>query len=319
MNRRRWLCAAISVALVPLVARGQTFQRVYRIGWLGPGAGSPPAAFLDRMRELGYEPGRTLIVESRFASDDLSRLPDLARELVAMKPALIATGAHASTVALKQTTSTIPIVFRLGIDPVETGLVASLARPGGNLTGIFQLTADLFGKRFELLRELAPRARRIGMLYQSLEERYVPMMRDLARKAGFEVVGLVADRPEDIGPALAAAVPQRLEAIMIGGGPLNNQHRQIVVDAAARTRLPAVFPELAFAEAGGLVAYASDLRAGFVRLADYAHRVLQGTNPADLPVEQSTRYDLIVNLMTAKALGIVIPKTMMLRATRVIE
>ena len=319
MNRRRWLGAAVSLALTPLVARAQAPQHVYRVGWLGPGAGGPPAAFLNRMRELGYEPGRTLLVESRFAGGDLNRLPELARELVALKPALLATGAHQSTVALKQATSSIPIVFRLGIDPVETGLVASLARPGGNLTGIFQLTADLFGKRFELLRELAPQARRIGMLYQSSEERYVPMMRDFAHKMGFELVGLTADRPEEIGPALAAAIAKQVEAIMVGGGPLNNQHRQIIVDAVARTRLPAVFPELLFAEVGGLVAYASDLGAGFIRLAEYAHRVLQGTKPAEIPVEQSTRYELVLNMKTARALGIAIPQTILLRAGRVIE
>lgn len=271
------------------------------------------------MRELGYEPGRTLLVESRGAGGDLNRLPELARELVALKPALLAAGSHQGTVALKQATSSIPIVFRLGIDPVETGLVASLARPGGNLTGIFQLTADLFGKRFELLRELAPRARRIGMLHQASEERFVPMMREFARKAGFEIASLIADRPEEIAPALAAAVPQRLEAIMVGGGPLNNLNRPIVVEAVARTRLPAVYPELPFVEAGGLVAYASDLRDGFVRLADYAHRILRGAKPADLPVEQSSKYELVVNMKTANALGISIPKPVLLRADRVIE
>lgn len=319
MNRRRWLSAAMSIALVPLVARAQAPQRVYRIGSLAAGSVALPPAFLDRMRELGYEPGRTLLVESRFAGGDLDRLPGLARELVALKPALLVSGSHQATVALKLATSSIAIVFRLGIDPVESGLVASLARPGGNLTGIFQLTADLFGKRFELLRELAPRARRVGMVYQSSEERYIPMMRDFAHKVGFELAGLVADRPEEIGPAVAAAVSQRLDAIMVGGGPLNNQHRQIVVDAVARTRLPAVYPELPFAEAGGLVAYASDVQAGFVRLAEYAHRVLTGTKPADLPVEQPMTFELVINLKVARAQDIKIPQSVLLRATKVIE
>jgi len=144
-------------------------------------------------------------------------------------------------------------------------------------------------------------------------------MRELSGKMGFEAVSLIADRPEEIRSALGTAQSQRLEAIMVGGGPLNNQHREIVVEAVARTRLPAVFPELPFAEAGGLVAYASDLRAGFIRLAEYAHRVLQGAKPADLPVEQATTIELILNLKTAKALGIAIPQTILLRATRVIE
>ena len=130
---------------------------------------------------------------------------------------------------------------------------------------------------------------------------------------------MIVDRPEEIGPALATAGAQRLEAILVGGGPRNNQHREIVVNAVARTWLPAVFPELPFAEAGGLLAYASDLRAGFIRLAEYAHRVLQGTNPADLPVEQSTHIELILNLKTARKMGIAVPQTILLRATRVIE
>jgi len=188
----------------------------------------PPASFLDRMRELGYEPGRTLIVEMRFSGGDLNRLPELARELVALKPALLVTGSHVSALALKQATSAIPIIFRLGIDPVETGLVASLAHPGGNVTGIFQLTADLFGKRMELLRELAPRARRVGWLYQRSEKSYEPWMRELSAKLGFEAVSLIADGPEEIRTGVATAASQRVEAIMVAGGPGNNQHLQTV-------------------------------------------------------------------------------------------
>lgn len=291
---------------------------MHRIGWLGVFA-DPPPAFLDRLRELGYEPGRTLLVEVRHAGGDLKRLPELARELVTLKPMLIATGAHQSTLALKQATSSIPIVFRLGIDPVETGLVPNLARPGGNLTGIYQLTGELFGKRFELLRELAPRARRIGCLRQASEKQYEPMIEGFARRTSFEVVWLVADTPGEIETALGGAAAQQLEGFIIGGGPVNNAHRQVVADAVARTRLPAVYPELHFAEAGGLVAYAADVRAGFVRLADYAHRVLKGAKPAELPVEQASVIELAVNLKAARAQGIAIPQSVLLRATRVIE
>ena len=157
------------------------------------------------------------------------------------------------------------------------------------------------------------------MLHQASEEQYMPMMREFARKTGFEMISLIASRLEEIEPVMATALPQRLEAIMVGGGPINNQHRQIVVDAVARTRLPAVCPELRFVEAGGLAAYASDLRDGFIRLADYAHRILKGAKPADLPVEQSSKFELVVNLKTAKAQGIKIPQSVLLRATRVIE
>jgi putative ABC transport system substrate-binding protein len=316
MNRRGFLGAVLltSAGGVPVLHA----QTVRRIGWLGVAIGPPPV-FLERLRELGYQPGSTLLIESRHVGGDLSRLPEAARELVALKPTLIATGAHQSTVALKQATSTISIVFRVGIDPVETGLVASLARPGGNLTGVYQLTAELFGKRFELLRELAPRARRIGGLRQASEKPYEPMIEALARRTGFEVTWLVADTPEEISSVLGGAVAKRLEGFLIGGGPVNNIHRQVVVDAVARTRLPAVYPELPFAEAGGLVAYASDVRAGFVRLADYAHRILQGAKPSDLPVEQAAIIELAVNLKAARTQEITIPQTVLLRATRVIE
>lgn len=293
-------------------------QTVHRVGWLGVGIGLPPV-FLDRMRELGYEPGRNLLVEVRHPAGDLSRLPELARELVALKPALLVAGAHQSAAALKQATSTIPIVFRLGIDPVETGLVASLARPGGNLTGIYQLTAELFGKRFELLREIAPRARRIAVLAQSSEKPYIPMIDGLASRTGFQVEYLVADTPEQISSAIASVMSLRLEGFIIGSGPVNNLHRQAVVDAVARTRLPVVYPEVHFAEAGGIVAYAADIRAGLVRLADYAHRVLQGAKPSDLPVEQASVIELAVNLKAANAQGIRIPQSVLLRATKVIE
>lgn len=321
MKRREFIFAW--GASSALAAAGARAQAVHRIGWLA--TGSPESgsqfreAFFDGMRRHGYEQGRNLLVESRYAQGQLDRLPALARELAALKPALIVSGAHQSTVALKQATSSVPIVFRLGIDPVETGLVASLGRPGGNLTGIFQLTADLFGKRFELLREFAPRARRLGMLHQSSEEPFAPMMREFARKAGFELVSLIADQREEIEPALATAVPQRLEAIMVGGGPINNLNRQLVVDAVNRTRLPAVYPELYFVELGGLAAYASDLRAGFGQLADYARRILAGAKPADLPVEQSTRFALVVNLKTARASGIAVPQAVLLRTDNVIE
>jgi putative ABC transport system substrate-binding protein len=316
MNRRGFLGALLvaGAGAVP-AARAQAAQR---IGWLGVAIGPPPV-FLERLRELGYDLGRTLLVESRHAGGDLNRLPEVARELVALRPALLAAGAHQSAAALKQATSTIPIVFRLGIDPVATGLVASLARPGGNLTGIYQLTAELFGKRFELLRELAPRARRIGVLAQSSEKPYIPMIDGLAARTGFQAEYLVADRGEEIAPAIASAVSQRLEGIIVGSGTVNISHHPIVAEAIGRTRLPAVYPELPFAERGGLVAYASDVRAGFVRLAEYAHRILKGAKPADLPVEQAATIELAVNLKTAKAQGIAIPQSILLRATRVIE
>jgi putative ABC transport system substrate-binding protein len=319
VKRRDTLLALLAFGAGPLAAPlPAREQPVHRIGWLGVAVGPPPV-FLARLRELGYDPGRTLHVDVRQAGGDLKRLPELARELVALKPALIATGAHHSAMALKQATSVIPIVFRLGIDPVGTGLVTNLARPGGNLSGVYQLTSELFGKRLELLREIAPQARRIGCLREASEKQYEPMINDLAARTGFECVWLVADTPAEIEAAVASAAAQRLEGFGISGGLVNNTHRQVVVDAVARTRLPAIYTEIPFAEAGGLVAYAADVRIGFIRLADYVHRVLQGAKPADLPVEQASVLELAVNLKAARAQGIAIPRSVLLRATKVIE
>lgn len=318
MRRRELLAGLAALAAVPL-ATAQGAQRTYRIGWLGATGGRVPPSFLDRMRQLGYAPGRTLIVEERLAGGDEARLPALARELVALKPDLLASGGWQGTAALKQATSSIPIVFRLGIDPVATGLVASLAHPGGNVTGVFQFTADLFGKRFELLRELAPRARRAGVLAQASEKKFAPMILDLANKTGFEAVFLIADNADEIRRAIGSAAARHSEGFIVGSGIVNNNNRQVIVDAIAATRLPAVYPETRFAEAGGLLAYAADLDAGLARLADYADRVLKGAKPADLPVEQARTVQLAVNLNTAKALGITIPQSILLRADRVVD
>ena len=322
MRRRDTLRALAALGAFPALARAQGASRTVRIGWLIviPAQAAPlPAPFMERMRQLGYEQGRNLLVEARYADNDLARLPALARELVALKPDLLVSGSQQAAAALKEATSSIPIVFRSSIDPVASGLVASLARPNGNVTGIFQLGADLFGKRFELLRELAPQARRGAVLAQASEKPYVPMMLDLAARTRFELIGLWADDPDEIRRAIGSASAQRIEGFIIGSGPVNNTYRPVITEAVARTRLPAVYPEVPFADAGGLVAYAADLRAGFIRLAEYADRVLKGAKPADLPVEQSREVQLVVNLKAARAQGIALPQSLLLRADRVIE
>ena len=299
--------------------------KVWRIGFLGNSPPTTPGvehlwdAFHQELRERGYVEGRNLVIEHRYFEGRDERAPALAADLVSLKVDLLVSTSHQGTVALKEATSSIPIVFRVGIDPVATGLVASLAHPGGNLTGIFQLTGDLFAKRFELLRELAPRARRIGVLRQSSEEQYEPMLTDLAGKTRLEVAFLVANGPDEIRRVVGSAAAQRVEGFIVTSGPVNNAHRQIVVDAIAATRLPAVYPELPFAEAGGILAYASDIREGFVRLAEYADRVLKGAKPADLPVEQSRTVRLVINLKAARAQGITVPQSLLLRADEVIQ
>jgi putative ABC transport system substrate-binding protein len=296
--------------------------KVWRIGFLGNGLPTAPFvydAFRQELQERGYVEGRNLVIESRYFEGHEERARALAADLVRLNVDLLVSATHAGTVALKQATSSIPIIFRMGIDPVATGVVASLAHPGGNLTGVYQLTGDLFSKRLELLRELAPRARRIGTLRQSSNRQFERMLAEPAEKTGFEMVPLVADDADGIRRVVGSAAAQRLEAFLVNGGPVNNVHRQVVVDAIAATRLPAVFPELTFAESGGVLAYADDLREGFTRLAEYADRVLRGTRPADLPIEQSRAVRLVVNLKAARAQGLTIPQSLLLRADEVIR
>lgn len=325
MLRRTVLAFSLVLGFHPIcssfAADAPQAGKVWRIGYLGNGRPTAPEveriwdAFRQKLRERGYVEGRNLVIESRYFEGRSERVPALAADLVSLKVDLLVATSHVATVALKEATSSIPIVFRTGVDPVATGLVASLAHPGGNLTGVFQLTGDLFGKRFELLRELAPRARRIGVLEQYYSKGFL----DLAGKTRFEVAFLVADGPDEIRRAVGSAAAQRVEGFIVGGGPGNSFNRQVVVDAIAATRLPAVYPELTYAQAGGILAYADDLREGFVRLAEYADRVLKGTMPADLPVEQSRTVKLVINLQAARAQGITIPQSLLLRADEVIQ
>ena len=299
--------------------------KVWRIGYLTNSRPTTPEveriydAFRQKLRERGYIEGRNLVIESRYLEGRNERAPALAAELVSLKVDLLVATSHQGTIALKEATSSIPIVFRDGIDPVATGLVASLAHPGGNLTGVYQLTGELHAKRFELLRELAPRARRIGVLLQSSEIQYEQWSLDRARKTGFEVAFLVADGPEEIRRVVSSAAVQRVEGFIVLGGPVNNANRQAVVDAIAATRLPAVYPELPFAELGGILAYAADVREGLGRVAEYCDRVLKGAKPADLPVEQSRTVQLVVNLKAARAQGLTIPQSLLLRADEVVR
>jgi putative ABC transport system substrate-binding protein len=330
--------ASFGSAGVALAADIAKPTRVYRVGYLEGGVAPPlpdrtaqgcPVqgkgsrnwlALLEGLRERGYAEGQNLIMVCRYYEGRDKRAPNLAADLVTLKVDLLISTSHQGTVALKEATSTIPIVFRVGIDPVVTGLVASFAHPGGNLTtGIFQQTGDLFGKRFELMRELAPQTHRVGVLIQSTQAEYEPMLLDLARRTRFEVVFLVADGPEEIRRVLGSATTQRLEGFVVTSGPRINAYRQVVVDAIAATRLPAVHPEVTFAEVGGVVAYASDIREGVPILAEYADSVLKGAKPGDLPVQQSRTAQLVVNLKAARAQGIPIPQSLLLRADEVIQ
>ncbi len=278
------------------------------------------AAFVQRLRELGWIEGRTVAIEYRWAEGRSERYAEIAAELVRLKVAVIVT-AGGAVVAVKQATSVIPIVFAVVNDPVGSGLVASLARPGGNVTGLSLQSSDLAGKRLELLREVVPGLRRLAIMANAgypaaaLE---MGVVQATARTLGFDVVTFEIRRSEDIAPAFQAFTG-RAEALYVVSDPLIGTHRISNNTLALGARLPTIHGNREHVETGGLMSYGPNFPDLYRRAADYVDKILRGSKPADLPVEQPTKFDLVINLKTAKALGLVIPPTLLARADEVIE
>ena len=278
------------------------------------------AAFVQRLRELGWIEGRTVAIEYRWAEARSERFAEIAAEFVRLKVDVIVTGGNAA-VAAKQATSVIPIVFALVDDPIGMGLVASLARPGGNVTGLSVQATDLAGKRLELLREVVPGLRRLAIMANVDYPSAVLEMRELqtaARMLGLEVVPFEIRRAEDIAPAFEA-LKGRAEALYVVGDALVMTHRVRINTLALAARLPTNFNYREYVEAGGLMSYGANFPDLFRRAADYVDKILRGAKPGDIPVEQPTKFDLVINLTTAKALGVEIPPTLLARADEVIE
>ena len=297
-----------------------------RIGFL---IGSTPSAMAARndafrqgLRELGYVEGKNIIVEWRFADGKLDRLRALAAELVRLKVEVIVSAGPAVTRPLKQATSTIPIVMGQDTDPVDSGFVASLARPGGNITGLATLSPEIAGKQLELLKEIVPRLSHAAVFGNLTNPGNVHELKETEVAAGafgvqirfFDVQG-----PKDIESAFGTATKERSEAIIVLGNPFLNRHRRQVVDLAAKTRLPATYARPEFVEAGGLMNYGANYNDLFRRAATYVDKILKGAKPADLPVEQPTKFELIINLKTAKQIGLTITPNVLARADRVIR
>lgn len=289
---------------------------------------SPPdqpfmAAFIEGLSETGYYDGRNVIVEYRFAEGHNERLPALAADLVRRQVRVIATVNLPSVLAAKAATQTIPIIFGVGVDPVEAGLVASLSHPGGNLTGLTQLSAALTVKRLELLHELVPAATSIALvvnpsnpLFSNTETRAA---QNAARALGVEVVVLNAASQDDIDGAFATLAQQRIKAFAVSPDGFLIAHRDQFVALAARYAIPAAYPRHEFVRAGGLISYGPKLSEGYRLVGTYAGRVLNGEKPADLPVHQSARIEAVLNLKTAKALGLTVPPAIIARADELIE
>jgi putative tryptophan/tyrosine transport system substrate-binding protein len=324
MRRREFITLLGGAAAAwPLAARAQQSVRRPTLGLLIPGSpaiySQRVGALVQRLRELGWVDGSTIAIEYRWAATQ--KFDDIAAEFVRAKVDVIFTSGTPPTVAAKKATSQIPIVFAPAGDPLASGLVASLARPGGNITGLSNQTADIAGKRVELLRELAGQVRRLAIMVKSNNASAASEMREVKAAAGtlgIEVLPLEIGRAEDIGPAFET-IKGRADALYVVIDSLVTTHLNRINTLALGARLPTMHGARELVVAGGLMSYAASYEDLFQRGAEYIDKILRGTKPADLPVEQPTKFDLIVNLITAKALGIDVPPTLLARADEVIE
>ena len=326
MRRRDFITLFLAtLAALPFTAHAQRSSKLPTIGFLGSGTpaahGQWVAAFVERLHEFGWIEGRNLAVEYRWAEGRPDRAAELAAEFVRLKVDVIVTYANPMVAATKQSTSVIPIVFAAAADPVGTGLVASLARPGGNLTGLSAQMTDLGGKRLELLRDLIPGLRVLAIIVNVSNSASVLEMREVrsaARTKGLEVETLEIRRAEDIAPAFEE-LKGRADALYICVDTVLFANRIRINTLALAARLPTMLSNREYVEAGGLMSYAPNFSDLFRRAGELVDKVLRGAKPADIPVEQPTKFDLVVNLTTAKALGLTIPPTLLVRADEVIE
>jgi putative ABC transport system substrate-binding protein len=325
LRRREFIGLLGAASVWPAAARAQQAGKLPTIGYSG--AGTPltdsqrVAAFVQRLRELGWTDGRNIAIEYRWPEGRSDRVAEIALELVRIKVDVIVTTGTPGALAAKQATSVIPVVMTTVADPVGSGLVANLARPGGNITGLSLQQADVAGKRLELLREVIPALRRLAILANVSNPNAVPEageVRAAARTLGLEVAMFEVRRSEDIAHAFEALIKDHAEALYVLGDPLLTTNRVRINTLALGARLPTVSSR-EFVELGGLMSYGPNIPDLFRRAAEYADKILRGAKPADLPVEQPTKFDLVINLVAAKALGLTVPPSLLARADEVIE
>jgi ABC-type uncharacterized transport system substrate-binding protein len=316
----------LSLVAAPLAAEAQGTEKVYRVGYLESGSRSRLrglTAFGQAMRDLGYVEGRNLIVEARFAEDKLERLPSLAQELVRLKPDVLLAVTTPGSLAAKAATATIPIVFVAVADPVGVGLVTNLARPGRNITGVTHIVAELTGKRLEVLTEIVPTASRIAVLVNPDDPNAPGQIRNAevaARTLKLQLHPVLNVRgARDLEGAFEAAVRSRADAVLRMVDPTGALLRLEMVALAMRHRLPVMYAFREDVEAGGLASYGANSLLQFRQTATFVHKILHGARPGDLPIEQPTTFEFVINVKTAKALGLTIPPSLLLRADHVIE
>jgi putative ABC transport system substrate-binding protein len=328
LKRREFMTLVGGVAAWPLTTRAQQSARMRRVGILmaypenDAEGRARVATFLDGLREAGLTDGRNIKLDYRWGGNDVERLRALASDLVALAPDVLLAGSSPPVVALRRATTTIPIVFVLVSDPVGQGFVESLARPGANVTGFTNFEFSMIGKWVELLKEIAPATKRIGVIFNPetapYTQRYQHPFDDAARAFATETVIAPVRNEGEIDSAIAA-LAQSDGGIIVMSDPFTAVHRKIIVSLATRYRVPVVYPYRFFTAEGGLVSYGADVPDLFRRSASYVNRILGGATPRDLPVQQPTKFELVINLGAAKALGLTVPDTLLARADEVIE
>ena len=324
-DRRTFLVTlAGGIVVVPLPGRAQQPAKIPRIGVIGERTASDAfvAAFRQALRDLGYVEGQNILVEFRSTNGMLDRVPEIARELVRMPVDVLVVGGGVSAQYAKAATTTVPIVFTTVGDPVGIGLVASLSRPGGNATGMSNLQSELGAKQLELLKEVAPRITRVAVLYNPgspISAAVVRGVQDVARPLAIELLLVDVRHPDEVPSVLSALAGRRADAVLVLSDPVFGSHLAKIAQATAKLRLPSVYARREFAVAGGLLAYGPNFEDNYRSAATYVDKILKGAKPAELPVQQPTKLELIINRKTANSLGLAIPKSVLLRANEVIQ
>ena len=328
MTTRRAFLGTLAGGLLarPLIVKAQETGKVSRIGLLSPFSAADTTAwhraFRQGLRALGWVEGKNVSFEYRYADGKSDRLPDLVGDLLRLKVDIIVTSVTPDTMAAKKATRTIPIVMASAGDPVASGIVESLARPGGNVTGMSQIAPELAGKRLQLLKELAPKLSRVGVIWSPLDLISTQVWKEIqgpARELGVQLHSLETRSLGEFDKAFEEAGRARVDALAVLPAPVFVTNRKRIVDFAEKRRLPSIYHLREFVDSGGLIAYGPDRSDLFRRAATFVDKILRGAKPADLPVEQPTKFELVINLKTAKALGLTIPQSLLLRADEVIQ
>jgi putative ABC transport system substrate-binding protein len=325
MDRRTFIQCFASILAAPLVAGAQAPAKAYRVGWLSVTTPTTDRFLFDPFKKelngLGYVEGQNLVVDLRHAGGKLALLPSLAAELVALKPDVIVANTTNAALAAKQATKTIPIVFTFVSDPLGAGIVSSLARPGGNITGVTDFGVELAAKTVEMIRAVAPQVSRASVLISENPSHpaQLKVMQDAAKSAGLTLVPTMASKPEDLEKAFASLPQKNVGALIVLGGAPHAAQREEIAALAIKHRTPTIFLTRPYVDAGGLLSYGARIQDSYILPAIYVDKILKGAKPGDLPIGQPTKFELVINMKTAKALGLTIPQSLLLRADEVIE